>query len=327
MLTLASDTLRIAALAGGVGGARLADGLQEALEAGALSVIVNTGDDFKLWGLHISPDLDTVMYTLAGLADPVQGWGLERDTWMTLEMVERYGRDPWFRLGDMDLATHILRTQMLNEGRSITEATGDLAAALGVPSHILPMCNEEVQTKVSTPDGMLDFQEYFVRRRHADPVTGISYQYSLVPQMTPQVGLAIEEAGAIVLCPSNPFVSIDPILQVEGMRAALARSSAPIVAVSPIVGGAAVKGPAADMMRSLGHEVSPVGVARLYRGLVDGMVIDTVDGALAPRIRDLGMEVEVTRTVMKDRAGRQALAADVMNFCRRLGPAKERAQA
>jgi LPPG:FO 2-phospho-L-lactate transferase len=310
---------RVVALAGGVGGAKLASGLQSALPPGKLTVVVNTADDFKLWGLHIAPDLDTVTYTLAGLANPETGWGVAGDTWRGLEMLARYGRDTWFRIGDMDMATHVLRTQMLQEGRTLTEATGDLAASLGIPSRILPMCDEPVATLIETAGGTLDFQDYFVRRRHGDAVTGVAFEGIESVRPTEAVSESLHEAEAIIFCPSNPLVSIGPVLAVPGMRGLLERSRAVKVAVSPIVGGEALKGPAADMLRSLGYEVSPVGVARLYDGLIDGMVIDRVDEALAPRIEGLGMRVEVADTVMKDDAGRRALADATLDFCERLG--------
>lgn len=310
---------KIVALAGGVGGAKLAAGLQAVLPASALTIIVNTADDFKLWGLHISPDIDTVMYTLAGIANPETGWGLAGDTWKSLEMLARYKRDTWFRLGDMDLATHILRTQMLHEGRTLTEATTDLASSLNIPSRILPMCDEPVETLVETPDGLLDFQDYFVRRRHADTVTGVVFRGVEVARATPEALEAIEQAEVIIFCPSNPIVSIGPILSVPGIKESLERSSAVQVAVSPIVGGAALKGPAADMLGSLGHEVSAVGVASIYKTLLDGMVIDKVDADLAPRIEKMGIGVHVTDTIMKDDASRAALAEQALNFGIALG--------
>jgi LPPG:FO 2-phospho-L-lactate transferase len=305
-------------LAGGVGGAKLAGGLQAVLPGGGLSVVVNTADDFRLWGLHISPDLDSVMYMLGGIANPATGWGVAEDTWNALKMVEQYGRDVWFRLGDMDFVTHILRTQMLSEGRTLTQATADLASALKIPSRILPMCDESVQTVVETPDGALEFQDYFVRRRHADTVLGVSFRGVEEARPTPEALAAIEEAEAIIFCPSNPIVSIGPILALPGMVDALRQARGVKVAVSPIVGGAALKGPAADMLRTLGHEVSPAGVAAMYRGLVDGMVIDSLDKETAAHIEDMGIEVEVTDTIMDDEADREALASETLEFCGRL---------
>ncbi len=314
----------VVALAGGVGGAKLAHGLQMALPEGSLSVVVNTADDFHLWGLHISPDIDTVMYTLAGLANRTQGWGIEGDTWAGMGMLSRYGRDAWFRLGDMDMVTHVLRTQMLREDRTLTEVTRGLASNLGVPSALLPMCDERVETLVQTPEGSLDFQEYFVRRRHADTVTGVLFRGIAYSQPTAEGLAAIARAEAIVFCPSNPIVSIGPVLAVPGMREALLGAPAPRVAVSPIVGGAALKGPAASMLESLGHEVSALGVAEIYAGLVDGMVIDRVDEALAPRIEALGMSVEIADTVMKSEDDRRALAETALRFCAAI--AKEKGQ-
>jgi len=306
------------ALAGGVGGAKLAHGLQMALPEGALSVVVNTGDDFRLWGLHISPDLDTVVYTLAGLANRAQGWGLEGDTWQGMEMMARYGRDPWFRLGDMDMVTHVLRTQLLNEDRTLTEVTRDLASSLGIKSRILPMSDSPVATLIRTPEGDLDFQDYFVRRRHADTVTSVFFRDIEEARPTREVADAIAGAPAIIFCPSNPIVSIGPILAVPGLLDLLKSSEAPIVAVSPIIGGAALKGPAADMLQSLGHEVSPYGVASIYKDIIDGIIIDNVDAEYAPRIRDLGIAVEISDTIMKSDADRRTLAETALRFCANL---------
>lgn len=305
----------VVALAGGVGGAKLAHGLQMALPEGALSVVVNTGDDFRLWGLHISPDLDTVMYTLAGFANRVQGWGLEGDTWQGMEMMARYGRDPWFRLGDMDMVTHVLRTQLLGEGRTLTQVTRDLASSLGIKSAILPMSDSPVATLIRTPEGDLDFQDYFVRRRHADTVTGVTFRGIEEARPTKQVEDAIAAAPAIIFCPSNPIVSIGPILAVPGVLDLLKSSKTPILAVSPIVGGSALKGPAADMLQSLGHEVSPFGVASIYKEIINGIIIDNVDAEYAPRIRDLGIAVEISDSIMRSDADRRALAETALRFC------------
>jgi LPPG:FO 2-phospho-L-lactate transferase len=309
----------VVALAGGVGGAKLAAGLQAALPPGSLTVVVNTADHFRLWGLHISPDVDTVMYTLAGLANPATGWGVQDETWSALDMLARYGQDIWFRIGDKDLATHVLRTAMLSEGRTLTQVTHHLASSLGVSSRILPMCDQSVQTIVTTPAGDLDFQEYFVRHHHADEVTGVAFRGIEEAQPTPEVLEALDSARAIVFCPSNPIVSIGPILAVPGIREAVRRSSAVKVAVSPIVGGAALKGPAAAMLRTLDHEVSPVGVAAIYKGLIDGIAVDHADEALAPRIRDMGIEVEIADTIMNDEASRETLAERVLDFGDRIG--------
>lgn len=308
----------IVALAGGVGGARMADGLQAALPPGALTVIVNTADDFTHYGLHISPDLDTVMYTLAGLADPVQGWGVAGDTRRTLDAIARYGRDPWFLLGDQDFATHILRSERMRQGVPLSAVTDELASALGVPSQILPMSDDPVATLVDTEMGRLEFQDYFVARRQSDEVLGVTFAGIAEATAQPEALAAIADAQAVIIAPSNPIVSVEPILATPGMRDALRRTSAPIVAISPIVGGRAVKGPAASMLSSLGHEVSVLGVARLYAGLIAGLVIDEVDRELQPDIERLGMRVLVSETIMGDRADRARLARDVLDFARAL---------
>ncbi|MGB3634600.1 MAG: 2-phospho-L-lactate transferase [Rubrobacteraceae bacterium] len=311
--------MKILALAGGVGGAKLAAGLQATLPPEDLTVIVNTADDFRLWGLHISPDLDTVMYTLAGIANPQTGWGIRHETFGALEMLGNYGDDTWFKLGDRDLATHVLRTAQLNRGESLTEITAKLAAALGVNNSLLPMCDEPVATLVHTPDGPLEFQDYFVHRRQEDEVLGVDLRGIEDARVSTAVSEALTEAEVVVLCPSNPIVSINPILSVPGMTEALYASSAPKVAVSPIVGGKALKGPADRMMDSLGHEVSATGVSRMYKGLVDGMVVDRADAEEEDDIAALGMEVLVTDSVMRDEEDRERLAREVLEFGAALG--------
>ena len=305
--------MRVVALAGGVGGAKLAAGLYGVLPPDHLSVVVNTGDDLDLYGLRVCPDLDTVLYTLSGLADPVQGWGIAGDTFATLDLLGRYGVPTWFRLGDRDLATHIRRSELLRGGARLTAVTDGLARALGVRAQLLPMCDEPVVTRVRTPDGVLDFQDYFVRRRHGDPVLGLEFAGIDAARVTDEVRDAVAGATAIVLCPSNPFVSVAPILAVPGLRDLL-RAGAPIVAVSPIVGGQALRGPAADMLAALGHEVSALGVARLYQGLAHGFVLDEEDSALAPAVEALGMRALVTPAVMRDLDDRRRLAAAVLSF-------------
>ncbi|MBA2693453.1 MAG: 2-phospho-L-lactate transferase [Rubrobacter sp.] len=306
--------MRVAALAGGVGGAKLASGLEAALPDGGLSVIVNTADDFELWGLHISPDLDTVMYTLAGIANPETGWGIKDETFDSLGMLGEYGEDTWFLLGDRDIATHVLRTERLKKGESLTAVTGGLSKALGIPSRVLPMSDERVSTMLDTPYGRLEFQEYFVRRGQRDEVLGVELRGIENSRPTGEVLEALSGAAAIVFCPSNPVVSIGPILAVPGMRDALADSSAPKVAVSPIIGGKALKGPADRMLSSLGHESAAAGVARMYAGLVDGMVIDRADEGERAGIEALGMRVLVTDAVMRDEADRARLAYEVLGF-------------
>lgn len=307
-----SDKIRIVALAGGVGGARMLDGFAAMGMGDRLTAIINIADDFELWGLHISPDIDTVMYTLSGLANVQQGWGIAGDTRAVLDAIARYGEDPWFLLGDQDLATHILRTQRLREGQSLARITRDLANALGITTQLLPASNDRVRTHIRTEDGWLDFQEYFVARRHADEVQGVRFDGIESAQPADGVLESIREADLLLICPSNPVVSIDPILQVPGVRQAIASAGAPVACVSPIIGGAAIKGPAADMLRSAGVEVSAAGVAEYYGDLVDVMVIDEQDAALADGIRASGKQVVVLQTIMGDRDDRARLAAEIL---------------
>jgi LPPG:FO 2-phospho-L-lactate transferase len=304
----------IVALAGGVGGAKLAHGLMLAAPAQPPRVVVNTADDFELFGLRISPDLDTVLYTLAGLANPETGWGVAGDTFATLDMLGRYGEETWFRLGDRDLATHMLRTQRLRAGQTLTQVAAGLARALGVEAALLPMCDEPVATLIETADGPLAFQDYFVRRHQTDAVRGVRFAGVETACVPDGVRAAYAEARLIVFCPSNPIVSVGPILAVPGMRDLVSRAPAPKVAVSPIVGGRALRGPADRMLAGLGHEVSPVGVAGLYQGLIQGMVIDTLDGDRRGEIEALGMRVLVTDTIMVGAADRRRLAAEVISF-------------
>jgi LPPG:FO 2-phospho-L-lactate transferase len=306
--------MKVVALAGGVGGAKLAAGLQSVLPAGELSVVVNTADDFDLWGLHICPDLDTVMYTLAGIANPETGWGIAGESFETLNMLERYGEDTWFKLGDRDLATHLLRTARLRLGEMLTEVTDELSRALGVESVMLPMTDDLVSTVLETPEGWLEFQEYFVRRGQRDEVLAVELRGIEDAKPSAEVLAAISGADTIIFCPSNPVVSVGPILAVPGMREALTSSRAPKVAVSPIVGGRALKGPADKMLLSLGHEVSASGVAAMYSGLVDGMVVDSVDEEERAGIEDIGMRVLVTNSVMRDARDRARLARETLEF-------------
>ena len=312
--------MSVVALAGGTGGAKLSHGLQQVLPPGALTVIVNTGDDLSLHGLEISPDLDTVMYTLAGLANPDTGWGLRDETWSAADMLARYGGPTWFRLGDRDLATHVRRTDRLGSGATLTEVTRELCDALGVPSTILPMTDDPVRTRLRTDDGWLDFQDYFVRRRHADDVREIRYDGAESARATPHVLDAIASASLIVLAPSNPFVSIGTILAIPGIVGALGASEASVVAVSPIVAGAALRGPADRMFETLGGDPSALGVARHYAarfpGLVDTLVIDGRDADQAPAIEALGIGARPADTVMVDEAARARLAGEVLSVAR-----------
>jgi LPPG:FO 2-phospho-L-lactate transferase len=312
----------VVALAGGVGGAKLADGLAQLLGE-RLTAIVNTGDDFTHLGLHISPDLDTVMYTLAGIANPQTGWGIAGETWNFLGQVERLGGPAWFRLGDRDLASHVLRTQRLAAGDSQSAVTAALARALGVTARLLPMSDDPVRTIIRTDSGELPFQDYFVRLACAVPVRSIRYDGAPAARLNPALA-AVADLSAIIICPSNPYLSVDPVLAVPGMRAWLRAQGCPIVAVSPIVGGAAIKGPAAKIMAELGAPVSAVGIARHYAGLVDGLVIDAADAGLAAEIAAEGMAVKVAQTVMSSRDDRVALARACLGFASEIAGAIRR---
>ena len=306
--------MKVCALAGGVGGAKLAAGLQEVLPPGDLTVVVNTADDFDLWGLRICPDLDTVMYTLARISNPETGWGLAGESFDTLSMLARYGEDTWFKLGDRDLATHVLRTARLRAGETLTTVTDALSGSLGIRSVVLPMSDEKVSTVLKTPAGLFEFQEYFVRRGQRDEVLGVELRGIEEARPTDAVLEALVAADVVVFCPSNPVVSVGPILVLPGMREALAASFAPKVAVSPIVGGKALKGPADRMLASLGHEVSAAGVAAMYEGLVDGMVVDRVDEEERAGIEALGMRALATDSVMRGAGDRARLAREVVEF-------------
>jgi LPPG:FO 2-phospho-L-lactate transferase len=314
-------------LAGGVGGAKLAHGLQAHLGA-RLVVIVNTADDLERHGLLVSPDHDTVMYTLAGLANREWGWGIEGETFAAAELLERYGEETWFRLGDRDLATHVVRTARVRGGMRLSDVSRELQRALGVVPVILPMTDAPVRTEVLTDDGWLEFQDWFVRRHQEPAVREIAFRGIEAAAATPEIETALEAAEAIVIAPSNPFVSIRPILAVPGIEAGVqtARSGGtPVVAVSPIVGGRALKGPADRMLASLGHESSALGVARQYTGVADLFVLDSIDVELEGPIRDLGMRTLVTDTVMTDDDARARLAGEVLDAVRagRAGPADD----
>lgn len=306
-------TGRVAALAGGVGGARLAQGLAALLDD-RLSVIVNTGDDFEHAGLTICPDLDTVLYTLGGIANRAQGWGIEGETWNFLEQLARLGGPDWFRLGDRDVAAHVLRTMRLAQGETLTQIIADFASRLGIRASILPMADQPVRTIIRTDGGELPFQDYFVRLRCEVPVSGFRFDGIDTATPTPQALAALRdpELEAVIICPSNPFVSVEPILSVPGMRAELGRT--PIVAVSPIIAGQAVKGPAAKMMHELGMPVTALAVAQRYAGLASGFVIDHADAAQVSAIEALGMRVLMTEALMRDEADRVRLARECLEF-------------
>ena len=310
----------ILALAGGVGGAKLADGLARVLPAGELYIAVNTGDDFSHLGLHVSPDLDTVMYTLAGRNNPETGWGLAGETWAFMAALERLGGETWFRLGDQDLATHVERTRRLGAGETLSAVTRDMCDRFAIAHPIVPMSDDPVRTMVLTGDGRLAFQDYFVRLRCEPRVTGFEFDGAEAARPAPELRSVMGSGGvaAVVICPSNPYVSIGPILAVPEIARWLDERAFPVVAVSPIVGGRAIKGPAAKMMAELGVEVSALAIARHYGDVLDGLVIDAADEALAPLIEAEGPRVAVTGTVMSSAADRARLAREVVDFANAL---------
>ena len=311
-----NSEFHIVALAGGVGGAKLAHGLAQILPPGQLTIIVNTGDDFEHLGLTICPDIDTVLYNLAEVNNPQFGWGRADESFHVLEETKRLGHDAWFMLGDKDIALHLLRRQMLDAGLSLTEITLDLARRLGIQHAVLPMSDQPVRTMIDTPEGEMPFQEYFVHRRTEPVMLGMRLA-GLDEARASDVALsALDAADAVVFCPSNPFVSIGPILALPGVRERIAQT--PTIAVSPIIGGRALKGPAAKMMQEQGLEVSAVGVAQHYAGLVDGFVLDEADAGLDEVVRALGMTPLVTDSIMRDKADRRRLAVEVLSWVREL---------
>jgi len=299
-------------LAGGIGAAKLIEGLVRLVDEQELTIITNTADDFELYGLHISPDLDIVTYTLAGIVNREKGWGMANDTFNFLAMAEKYGLPSWFKIGDMDLATHMFRTQMMSEGKSLTDATQMICRRLGLRCTILPMTNDKVECRVRTATEEMHFEEYYVKRQSGDPIEAVIYRGFDRAKPAPGVIAALETADGIIVAPSNPIVSIGTILKVKGVREALGRVRAKTLAISPIVGGAAIKGPADKMMAAMGVEVSALGVASLYRDFIDTMVIDRVDAYLSDRIRDLGLEVIVTNAVMSTLEDKVALAESAL---------------
>ena len=305
---------RVLALAGGVGGAKLVVGLAHCLQTSELVVGVNTGDDELFHGLHVSPDLDTMMYTLAGLSNPETGWGLQGDTFETLSMLRRYGVETWFNLGDRDLATHIRRTQLLRQGLTLSEVTSELCDALGVEHSVVPMSDQPVRTVLETAEGRLSMQEYFVQKRAQPDVSAVEYVGA--PSAAPSSGLlaGFSQARMLVICPSNPALSVEPIVAVAGMKNLLTEFEGLRVAVSPIVGNDAVRGPAGRIMAGLGQEVSVVGVARAYREICDVLVIDRGDEAMASAVAEQGLRPVVTKTIMESLQDRIDLARVVLSL-------------
>ncbi len=305
--------MKTLALAGGVGGAKLCFGLAEELEPEELCIVVNTGDDEEFYGLHVSPDLDTVMYTLAGIANPDTGWGIRNESFVTLSALERLGEDTWFGLGDQDLATHILRTNMLRRGKPLSEITEYLCEKLGVEHKVAPMTDHRVGTMVITDIGVLPFQTYFVKHGCEPIATGLRFAGSETAKPSAQFSESLDACDALVLCPSNPYLSIAPILSIPGVRERIERFDGRRVAVSPIVGGQALKGPAAKLLAELNEDVSCVGVARQYVGLCDIFVIDELDRDLADDVRALGMDVLVLNTIMNDNRDKIELARNLLS--------------
>lgn len=283
----------------------------------SVTAIVNVADDTELHGLHISPDIDTVVYTLAGAIDPERGWGLRDETWHAMALLERYGNPSWFNLGDKDLATHIVRTERLRAGRALSSVTDELARAWDLECHVVPVTDDRLRTVIETAQGDLSFQEYFVGRRHSVAITGVRFEGAETAAPAPGVLEAIDDADVVVLAPSNPIVSIGPLLAVAGVREAVERARARTVAVSPIVAGAALKGPADRMLTELGHEASVVGVARLYRDLAAALVVDVADADAASQVEATGMACIVTETVMHDVERAAALAEATLAAVRR----------
>lgn len=306
---------RVLALSGGVGGAKLALGLSRILAPADLTIAVNTGDDFEHLGLYVSPDIDTLLYTLAGINNLETGWGRSEETWSFMAALDALGGPTWFRLGDKDLATNVTRTARLRDGATLSAVTCELCRALGVSVHVVPMSDAPVRTQVQTPQGWVGFQDYFVRLRCEPPVQALEYQGAA--QATPAPGFRTalgEPLDAIVICPSNPYLSVDPMLSIPGLREGLSAAAAPVIAVSPIVAGTSIKGPTAKIMAELGVEQSAVSVARHYQGLIDGFVLDSQDQAMAAAIRAMGIAVTVTQTVMQSLADREDLARVTLEF-------------
>src|SRR4030095_3628707 len=305
--------MRITALAGGIGASKFLLGVAGVLPPKDITIIANTGDDIELFGLRICPDIDTVTYTLAGVINEKTGWGLRGDTFECLRWLERYGESPWFNLGDRDFATHILRANQLRQGRPLSEVTDEIRRRLGVRSRILPMSDAYTPTRVVTDEGEMHFQEYFVRRKCEPRVRAVSFDNIEKAEPAPGVVNAILEADAVIICPSNPIISIGPILAVPGIREAMGDTRATVVAITPIIGGKALKGPAADMLRDLGHQVSARGVAEMYSDLLDVFVLDETDSGGAAEVRMPGMQMVSADTIMQTLDDKKRLARWVID--------------
>jgi LPPG:FO 2-phospho-L-lactate transferase len=300
--------MKVVVLTGGVGGARFLRGVIDAVDPAHVTAVVNVGDDLEVLGLAVSPDLDSVLYALAGLADEERGWGRADETWSALESVHAFGGESWFRLGDRDLGLHLVRTDALRNGATLSEVTARLAAAAGVEATLLPATDHRLRTWVDTPNGSFAFQDWFVARSHRDPVDGVRFEGGVDARPAPGVLEALHEADLILIAPSNPYVSIAPILAVERIRRAIERRRVPCVAVSPLIGGRAVKGPAASMLQRMQGGTSPLHVAESYPGLIDALVIDAADADDAGAVAAIGVRPVVTRTLMADAEARRRVA-------------------
>ncbi len=309
----------VTCLAGGVGAARFLSGLTRVIPPEKITVVVNTGDDLEYLGAYISPDIDIVTYTLAGIVDSEKGWGIKDDTFNCMNQLDRYSAETWFRIGDRDFGTHLLRTAYLQQGFSLSEVTDKIRNLLGIKVKILPMSNERVATRIKTPAGILDFQEYFVKRKFSDKVIDVTYEGATTASPTEAVLTTLKKSDVIILCPSNPILSIGPMLAIPKIREALGRSNGRIVGISPIVGGKAIKGPLDRLMESLGLEVSPLGVAQLYKGFLEGFVIDDADKSSRARIERLGMKVATTNTIMDSDEAKTRLATDTIALAESIG--------
>ena len=304
----------IVVLTGGTGGAKLVDGLRQVVSAKDLTIIVNTGDDLAWWGLHVCPDLDSITYVMAGLLSKERGWGVKGDTFFCMQAMGELGQPIWFHVGDRDLAVHLLRSQLLSQGKTLTEATTEIAAKLGVQARILPMSNSRVETRVDTPVGKLSFEEYFVQRWFQDPVNSVGFAGAAESEPAPGVIDAIMSASVVLLAPSNPVTSIGPILAVPGIQEALRKTQALVAAVSPIVGGAAVSGPAGILMAAQGLPVSIAGVAQAYQDFLDVLIADVHDAKAAEELRQSGLRVYCTHTIMRSADEKAALARTVLSL-------------
>ena len=302
----------IVVLTGGTGGAKFVDGLRQVVSPQELTLIVNTGDDLEWWGLYVSPDIDSITYVLAGMLSKERGWGVKGDTFFCLQAMGQLGQPIWFHTGDRDLAVHLLRSKLLTHGKTLSDATTEICARLGVRARILPMTDSRVETRVMTPVGELSFEEYFVERWYQDPVESVRFAGAADAEPAPGVIEALGAASAVILAPSNPVTSIGPILAVPGIRDALRETRAPVVSVSPIVGGAAVSGPAGALMAAQGLPVSIAGVAQAYQDFLDILVADVRDSEEAEQLRDSGLRVECTRTIMRTAEDKADLARAVM---------------